>query len=800
MTDLSDTLRRLHPALWATLLLTLLLGGGVLLLLAQPRPLIYDVGAADDNRFLTRFVAAEQGDGATFRRTARQSRLRLHGGGTHPAIVRLRMHRSAELAGADLTLRLHAAPHLDLVGTLPDAAGWRTHHMLLPADATATTLLHTRLLTLTVSRAAQLSPSAAGDIRMPLDTAALCPLSAAGVQWHRLLLRVAGLVGLLLLLALWAWRLTGVRWLAPLVLAVAGGAVLWLALHDPLLLAWGLPTLPWLLLAGSAALLLSVWQPTAPLLAAVPDLALARRTVLLLLAAIVLLAGGLRLYALDLLPYGLWRDEAEHGLIIVRMLDDPTYRPVYIAEGRVNMPAVGFYLMLPAVALEGLQPHALRLMPALAGTLTVIPLYGLLHALWRRTDVALLGALLLACASWHITLSRYGFPTVIEPLLLLCGLWLLIGLHTRRTAPTGGHWLVLHALAGALLGLASQMYHTGRLVPVLVLLVLLLLRGGNRTPPRRWLAGALACGAGMLLVLAPLLGYAVLQPAAINDRVGSVFLLGNALERGRAPLGELDAAIGRHLLMFHLHGDSNGRHHAPDAPLLDPLSGAALLLGVLLLGRHWRDWRSLLLLLGLGLGVLPSLLAVDSPHAMRSIGAVVWACGSAAIGLRVGLHALLHRLPALRMMPVAVRGGSVASVLLLILLLNTSTYFVRMPPDVRVWTSFYPIHTRIGEFVQQQPATAPTVYVPLGITDNAVFRYLTYQQPVATFNTDDTEPAISLSQPAHAGDLFVLSGYRYQQDAAALATLPDLTLAQVQVGPLLPDGQTPSFVVYEVIE
>ncbi len=791
MTDLSDTPHRLPAALWATLLLTLLLGGGLLLMLVQPRPITYDVGGAGDTRFLTRFVATEAGDGATFRRTARQSRLLLHGGGLHHAILRLRMHRSADLSGAPLMLRLHAAPHLDLAGALPDAPGWRMHHLLLPADAIATPLLHTRLLTLTVSRAASPAAPFAGDIGMPLDSAQLAPLPRAGVQWHRLLLRVALLVGLLLLLAAWAWRLSGVRWLAPLLLAVGGGGVLWQTWHDPLLLAWGLPALPWLLLLGTGTLLLSLWQPTTPLLAEVPDLVLRRHMLGLGLVGIVLLAGGLRLYALEALPYGLWRDEAEHGLIIIRLLHDPTYRPVYVAEGRVNMPAAGFYLMLLGVALEGLQPSALRLIPALAGTLIVLPLYGVLHALWRRTDIALLGALLLACSSWHITLSRYGFPTVIEPLLVLCGLWLLIGLHTRPIASVGWQWLVLHALAGALLGLASQMYHTGRLVPLLLLLVLLVLLGGNRTPPRHWLAGALACGIGMLLVLAPLLGYALRQPAAVNDRVGSVFLLGNALARGRAPLGDLDAAVGRHLLMFNRHGDSNGRHHAPDAPLLDPLTGAAFLLGVLLLVRHWRDWRSLLLLAGLGLGVLPSLLAVDSPHAMRSIGAVAWACGSAAIGLRVGLHTLLRRVPA-----PALRGSVVAVPLLLILLLNVSTYFVRMPSDGRVWTSFYPIHTRIGEFVQQH-AAASAVYVPQGITDNAVFRFLTYPQSVATFAT---EQHVRLSQPAHTGDLFVLSGYRYQQDVAALTALPNLTLEPVQMGPLLPDGQTPAFVVYEVTE
>ena len=41
----------------------------------------------------------------------------------------------------------------------------------------------------------------------------------------------------------------------------------------------------------------------------------------------LLLALALRMWDLGGLPFGLWRDEARHGLVALRILDDPDYRP-----------------------------------------------------------------------------------------------------------------------------------------------------------------------------------------------------------------------------------------------------------------------------------------------------------------------------------------------------------------------------------------------------------------------------------------------------------------------------------------
>src|SRR5213078_2370111 len=96
------------------------------------------------------------------------------------------------------------------------------------------------------------------------------------------------------------------------------------------------------------------------------------------------------------LPYGLWRDEAWHGVIAQRILEDPSYRPVYIAEAHVNMPALVLYPFALAIKRWGAHEWAMRPIVALAGALTVLPLYGLVRRLTGRVGLALLAAALLA--------------------------------------------------------------------------------------------------------------------------------------------------------------------------------------------------------------------------------------------------------------------------------------------------------------------------------------------------------------------------------------------------------------------
>ena len=104
----------------------------------------------------------------------------------------------------------------------------------------------------------------------------------------------------------------------------------------------------WALLLGGS-IMLAAALPALPAAEANP---LSRRIVALALSAITLLALALRLAGLDALPLGMWRDEARHGLLALRILNDPSYRPVYVPNV-ADIPALLFYLAAVPIQLFG---------------------------------------------------------------------------------------------------------------------------------------------------------------------------------------------------------------------------------------------------------------------------------------------------------------------------------------------------------------------------------------------------------------------------------------------------------------
>ena len=551
----------------------------------------------------------------------------------------------------------------------------------------------------------------------------------------------------------------------------------------------------------------------------------------MLLGAIFLLALGLRLFRIDVLPFGLWRDEARHGLVALRIAEDPAYRPIYVLDERVQLPGLGLYPFALALKLFGVHLWTMRLVAALAGALTVLPLYAVTARLTGRPGVGLLAALLLAVSSWHISISRFSFPTIYEPLLSLTVWWLVLkalapqtvdgGRRTvdggRRTVSSGtplpstvhrrpaiGYRLSAIGyglLTGILLGVVAQTYHIGRITPLTAGWLALLLLARAPGAWRGWLLWAGAAALGLGLTLAPLLGYALARPADFNDRVGAVFLLSVDALKARAPLAALDENLGRYLLMFTVAGDANGRHHAPYRPMLDILSGLGLLLGLAAVLRRLGDWRSRFLLGAVGVGLLPGLLAVDAPHAMRSFGALAPVCIIAALGLaELWRMQQNYRRPttddqqAARPLLALVRGLSSVIVFVGLVGLNAGLYFGVMPGDPRVFGGFYPVQSQMGIYVAQADP-AGRIFVPEGVRGHPSFLFLAAGRPVETFTGGPELPVSELSAPPMPGDRFLLTGYFAAQEAAALAAALGPMPAPATTGPPFPDGRGPTYVV-----
>lgn len=747
-------------------------------ILHSPPPWTLDVGASGDERFLREWHEHERGDGLSFRWSRPGSRLVLHGASPRPYLLLLRVNPGA------VARRVHLVSEGRSLAWFDAAPGWAEKRIPISlrasswafAEPPSVELVCDRYLPAHDGRALGVRVDRVGLEADPEKIASWTSPLGRALGWTLLLAALAAVLGRLR----WHWPDPGRARVFVLFgsVSLAMVAVAWAAQRDPYLTAWALPAMPWTL--GLVALSLGVTHlhrggpRTRPVEVEAPS---PGKGIPALLLAALGLALAMRLVAIETLPWALWRDEARHGLIAFQILEEDALPPIYIGGHHVNLPALGLYPFALALKIWGLHTWSLRMVTAVAGALTVLPLYGLAYRLTRRRDVGLLAAALLAVSSWHVSVSRFSFPAVFDPLLTLTGLWLLLRARDALGAAHRGGWA---AAGGVALGLAVQTYHSARVAP---LLAGVLIAGLGRPIRRASILWPLVLA--FAVVVAPLAIYAVRHPRALNDRVGEVFLLRHAARGGEAPLAAFDASLGRHLLMFNWRGDENGRHHAPGQSLLDGMTGLGFLAGLALLAKEWRSDVSRFLLGALAMATLPSVLAVDGPHAMRSIGAAAFACVIAAIGAL----ALARSTPWPRTFAVAVVG--------LALVLNGTTYFITMPRDPRVWGAGDAVPTQVGDFVRRRAekegtTAAERVFVPEEIAQSDVFGYLTHGTNPAMFDGE------TLSRPARPGDLFVLPAHSHPEVSRALAPYLGPDPKPSALGPVFPGGSDPSFLVYTV--
>ncbi|MBI3984709.1 MAG: glycosyltransferase family 39 protein [Candidatus Levybacteria bacterium] len=150
----------------------------------------------------------------------------------------------------------------------------------------------------------------------------------------------------------------------------------------------------------------------------------------IVLIAIFALALFLRTYQLADFPVGLHGDEASIGYnaysILKTGLDQDGKRSLAIDQFGDFRPAGYHYIDVPFVALLGLNETAVRLPGALFGSLNVILIYLLINRLFKKRNMALLGAGLLAILPWDINISRATSEGIIASFFVTLGILLFI--------------------------------------------------------------------------------------------------------------------------------------------------------------------------------------------------------------------------------------------------------------------------------------------------------------------------------------------------------------------------------------
>lgn len=144
---------------------------------------------------------------------------------------------------------------------------------------------------------------------------------------------------------------------------------------------------------------------------------------------IIILASVLRFSFLDKFPLAVNVDEAAKGYNAYSLLKTgKSFRglawPLYFTDYSDQQPShviLYNYLIIPSVALFGLNLFAIRFPAAIIGTLTVLVIYFLTFELFKKRELANLSALFLAISPWHIFMSRMAIEPITYPFLFLLG-------------------------------------------------------------------------------------------------------------------------------------------------------------------------------------------------------------------------------------------------------------------------------------------------------------------------------------------------------------------------------------------
>jgi 4-amino-4-deoxy-L-arabinose transferase-like glycosyltransferase len=359
------------------------------------------------------------------------------------------------------------------------------------------------------------------------------------------------------------------------------------------------------------------------------------RGYLLGMVVVLLVATFLRLAAFGEVPPGLYHDEAFHGLDALDILQG--HLSFYFPANNGREPLF-IYLVALSVRLLGKSPFALRLVSPFAGLLTVAATAAMGRALFSRR-VGLLAAAVLAVTLWHVHLSRVGFRAVLLPLFTALAIWQgALGARESASAESGGrqwrHWIA----AGVFYGLSFYTYTAARSTPVALaafgIYVLVAQSPNLQSPVFRRLCRNIGLGAlAALLTVAPLAVYAVGHSDEVLGRLGQVSVFNPAINGG-----DLWSTLGAHTLrtlgMFLVRGDRIWRHNVPWRPIFDPLLGAAFIVGLLVALRRARRAPVIgFVLIWTAVMSLPTLLAEDAPHFLRSVGVIPVVVFLPALGL-----------------------------------------------------------------------------------------------------------------------------------------------------------------------
>ncbi len=350
-----------------------------------------------------------------------------------------------------------------------------------------------------------------------------------------------------------------------------------------------------------------------------------RRSDLLFLIALVVLAGSLRLVDLDRNPPELFEDELS-GVVSAWSIATTghdvgrTVLPFMVTRLELKQP-IYFLATVPFQAVLGNGTLAVRLPAVLFGVASTLLIVWLLVILRAGRRVALLGGILFAISPWAIHYARAGWePAAFLPFTLAGTGLLWLGLQQHR------RWTTI--AAAAVLAFGAYTYHPALLMHVVLAVTVTVIQA--RSLQRSDLANLGIGAAVAILILVPY-GVAIQDPLFLQrTRALSVFRYGVTSDALRLAWGDFWAQWSP----AYLIGGAAPNPRINPGILVYAWTVPFLVLGLDRLA-HRRRREDLLLLAWLILGALPAAISDDrtTPHAARGLAALPALVMITAIGL-----------------------------------------------------------------------------------------------------------------------------------------------------------------------
>ena len=450
------------------------------------------------------------------------------------------------------------------------------------------------------------------------------------------------------------------------------------------------------------------------------------------LGVILLLAAMIRLHNLDVFPPGLWFDEADNLARARQIAEEPGSLPVFVPF--TELPSLFLLPIAVVVKYAGVSMTTGRLVAVVFGLAGIVAIFLMVRQM-SEMAMGLVAAFLTAVMRWDVIWSRTGMHGITAPFFAALTAWL-----TYRAVQKGG--MADFAVAGAALGLGMWYYAAYRLFPLVIAFVLIHALITAKSQRRRLMLNIGIMAFFAAIVTLPLIQFATTQPDEFFRRtsVTSVF--------SQAPEGEVGEVVResliRHLSMFHLEGDPNGRHNIPGEPMLDVISGLLMLIGLAVAISRWRNAAYLVLPVWILVMLMPGVLTIpwEAPQSLRTITVIPAVIALITLGV-----AFIWRMGSSVNIPVA-RMGTAAVIALMLATIaysNVSAYFGKQANDPDVYASYSTDDTLMARDMAEQAARGYSPMVSRQFRHSLVASLFGHRYPRQTIAAPTNIPLVPQS-------------------------------------------------------